>query len=314
MSLVTPTIVIVGGGAMGGLFGGLLSEGGLDVTLLDTWRQHVEAIREKGLSILGYGGDRIIPIKATTSGVDIEGADIVLFQCKASANEVAAKSVRHLFTGSTVAVSFQNGLGNEEELARTLGEDTVLGGLTAQAGLVEAPGVVRNFGDLPTYLGEMKGGISERASAIADAFSRHGLPTYASADIRRDLWKKLLGNVGLSAISGVTDLRSMDIMAVPELQDTVLRAVEEAAQVARACGIELDVAEAREVLLKLTDPSGGGTGTSKSSLCADLAHRRPTEVDYIYGSVARLGRQHGVRTPTLDTLIGIVKGLESHYL
>ncbi len=314
MSLDNPAVVIVGGGAMGGLFGGLLSEGGLDVTLLDIWDQHVEAIREKGLGIVGYGGDRVIPIKATTDGGDIEAADIVLFQCKASANEAAAKSVQHLFTGSTVAVSFQNGLGNEEKLSQVLGEDKVLGGLTAQAGLVEAPGVVRNFGDLPTYLGEMKGGISERASAIADAFSRHGLPTHASADIRRDIWKKLLGNVGLSAISGATDLRSMDIMAVPELQATVLRAVGEAAQVAQACGIDLDVEEAREVLLKLTDPSGGGTGTSKSSLCADLAHRRPTEVDYIYGTAARLGRQHGVPTPTLDTLIGIVKGLESHYL
>ncbi len=314
MSLDNPTVVIVGGGAMGGLFGGLLSEGGLDVTLLDTWRQHVAAIRENGLSIVGYGGDRVIPIKATSDGGDIETADIVLFQCKASANEAAAESVRHLFTGSTVAVSFQNGLGNEEELAQVLGEDAVLGGLTAQAGLVEAPGVVRNFGDLPSYLGEMKGGISERASAIADAFSRHGLPTRASADIRRDIWKKLLGNVGLSAISGATDLRAVDIMAVPELQDTVLRAVDEAARVARACGIELDLEEAREVLLKLTLPSGGGTGTSKSSLCADLAHRRPTEVDCIYGSVVRLGRQHGVPTPTLDTLIGIVKGLESHYL
>lgn len=314
MSLDNPTVVIVGGGAMGGLFGGLLSEGGLDVTLLDTWRQHVEAIRKKGLGIVGYGGDRVIPVKATTNGDDIETADIVLFQCKASANEAAAKSVRHLFTGTTVAVSFQNGLGNEEELAQVLGEGAVLGGLTAQAGLVEAAGTVRNFGDLPTYLGEMTGGISERAGTIADAFSRHGLPTHASADIRRDMWKKLLGNVGLSAISGATDLRSVDIMAVPELQATVLRAVDEAAQVARACGIDLDVEEAREVLLKLTDPSGGGTGTSKSSLCADLAHRRPTEVDYIYGSVARLGRRHGVPTPTLDTLIGIVKGLESHYL
>ena len=314
MSLDNPTVVIVGGGAMGGLFGGLLSEGGLDVTLLDTWHQHVEAIRKKGLGIVGYGGDRAIPIKATTNGGDIKTADIVLFQCKASANEAAAKSVRHLFTGTTVAVSFQNGLGNEEELAQVLGEGAVLGGLTAQAGLVEAAGVVRNFGDLPTYLGEMTGGISERAGTIADAFSRHGLPTHASADIRRDMWKKLLGNVGLSAISGATNLRSVDIMAVPELQATVLRAVDEAAQVARACGIDLDVEEAREVLLKLTDPSGGGTGTSKSSLCADLAHRRPTEVDYIYGSVARLGRRHGVPTPTLDTLIGIVKGLESHYL
>ncbi len=89
MSLDNPTVVIVGGGAMGGLFGGLLSEGDLDVTLLDTWHQHVEAIREKGLSIVGHGGDRVIPIKATTDGGDIETADIVLFQCKASAMALA---------------------------------------------------------------------------------------------------------------------------------------------------------------------------------------------------------------------------------
>jgi 2-dehydropantoate 2-reductase len=309
-----PTVVIVGGGAMGGLFGGLLAEGGLDVTLLDVWREHVQAIEAHGLRIVGYGGDRTVKLKATTDARAIKAADVVLFQCKAFANEAAAQSVAHLFGGSAVAVSFQNGLGNEQTLAGVLGADKVLGGLTAQAGLVEAPGVVRNFGDLPTYVGEVAGGLSERAHAIADAFTRHGLPTHASADIMRDKWKKLLGNVGLSAISGATDLRSVDIMAVPELRTVALRAVDEAAAVARAVGIALDVAEAREVLLKLTDPSGGGTGTSKSSLRADLANRRKTEVDYIYGSVAALGREHGVPTPTLDTLIGIVKGLESQYL
>ena len=128
------------------------------------------------------------------------------------------------------------------------------------------------------------------------------------------MWKKLLGNVGLSAVLGATGLRSVDIMAVPELQATVIRAIDEAAAVARACGIDLIADEAREVLMKITDPSAGGTGTSKSSLCADLAKRGRTEVDDIYGSVARLGREHGVPTPTIGTLIGIVKGLESHYL
>lgn len=314
MSFERPNVVIVGGGAMGGLFGGLLKEGGLDVTLVDTWREHVAAIQKQGLRIVGYGGDRVIPIAATSEPGTIEAADVVLFQCKAHANAAAARGVKHLFGGVTIAVSLQNGLGNEETLAEILGEKNVMGGLTAQAGLVEAPGVVRNFGDLPTYLGEMAGGVSERAHTIADAFTRHGLPTHASADIRRDMWKKLLGNIGLSAISGATDLRSVDIMSVPELQVVVFRAIDEAAAVALARGIDLDVNETREVLKKITDPAGGGTGTSKSSLNADLHNRRPTEVDTIYGSVARLGHNHGVPTPTLDALIGIVKGIESHYL
>lgn len=309
-----PQVVIVGAGAMGGLFGALLAEGGLGVTLVDLWREHVEAIRAHGLRLVGYGGERAIPVGATTDASEIAAADIVLFQCKAFANEPAAASVRHLFRGTTVAVSFQNGLGNEEVLAGVLGAGNVLGGLTAQGALVEAPGVVRNFGDLPTYVGELGGGISPRATALADAFTRHGLATHASADIRRDKWKKLFGNVGLSALSGTTDLASVDIAAIPEMRATVFRAVGEAAAVARASGIEIGDEEAQEVLQRLIDPSGGGTGTSKSSLCADLAHRRRTEVDTIYGPVAELGRRHAVPTPTIDTLIAIVKGLESHYL
>jgi 2-dehydropantoate 2-reductase len=314
MAYARPKVVIVGAGAMGGLFGALLAEGGLEVTLVDLWREHVEAIRAHGLRLVGYGGERAVPVEATTDAGEIRACDVVLFQCKAFTNEAAAASVRHLFGGGTIAVSFQNGLGNEEVLAGVLGAGNVLGGLTAQAGTVEAPGVVRNFGDLPTYVGELEGGISERAAALADSFTRHGLPTHASADIRRDKWKKLFGNVGLSAISGATDLRSVDIAAVPELRATVFRAVGEAAAVARASGFEIGDEEAREVLMRLIDPAGGGTGTSKSSLCADLAHRRRTEVDTIYGRVADLGRRHGVPTPTIDTLIGIVKGLESHYL
>ena len=314
MGLKQPTVAVVGAGAMGGLFGGLLAEQGLDVTLVDTWAEHVDAINRGGLRIVGVGGDRAIPIKATADPAQIDQADVVLFQCKAFATEAAARSVRHLFGRGAVAVSFQNGLGNEEVLGSILGAENVLGGLTAQAGLVEAPGVVRNFGDLPTYVGELQGGVSERATAIADAFTRHGLPTQASADIKRDKWKKLLGNVALGAISAITDLRSFEIMAVPELQDIVFRSVDEAAAVAAAEGHELDVAEAREILMKLVDTTGGGTGTSKSSMREDIVRKRRTEIDTIHGAVARLGRKHGVPTPTIDTMVALVKGLQSQYL
>jgi 2-dehydropantoate 2-reductase len=314
MAFDNPKVVVIGAGAMGGLFGGLLAEGGLDVTLVDTWGDHIAAISVGGLRIVGVGGDRAIPIAATTDAGIVEAADVVLFQCKSFANDGAAESARHLFKGQTVAISFQNGLGNEQALGRVLGAQNVMGGLTAQAGLVEAPGVVRNFGDLPTIIGEMAGGLSARASAIAEAFTRAGLATAASADIKRDKWKKLLGNVALGAISAVTDLRSFEIMRIPELQAIVLRSVDEAAAVAKAEGIALDVAEAREVLMKLVDTSGGGTGTSKSSMREDIARRRRTEIDTIHGSVQRLARRHGLPTPTIDTMIALVKALESTYL
>jgi 2-dehydropantoate 2-reductase len=314
MSFESPKVVVVGAGAMGGLFGGLLAEGGLDITLVDAWPEHVARIREKGIRIVGVGGDRDIKVKATTEATEIKSADVVLFQCKAFANEAAAKSVKHLFDGDTVAITFQNGLGNEQTLAGVLGESNVVGGLTAQAGLAEGPGVVRNFGDLPTYIGEMKGGLSERTVAIAKAFTAHGLPVTASADIKREKWKKLLGNVALGAISAVTDLRSVEIMRIPELQEIVFRAVDEAAAVAKAEGVALDVAEARSVLMKLVDTSGGGTGNSKSSMREDIIRKRPTEIDTIHGAVARLARQHKVPAPTIDAMVAMVKGVQSVYL
>ena len=298
---------------MGGLFGGLLAEGGLDVTLVDAAADHIAAIKSKGLRIVGVGGDRFIPIKATPEPGEIGSADVVLFQCKAFANEAAARSVQHLFAGRTVAISFQNGLGNEGVLETVLGKGLVIGGLTAQAGLVEAPGVVRNFGDLPTHIGELAGGLSERVVSIAEAFTSHGLPTIATSEIKREKWKKLLGNVALGAISAVTDFRSFEIMRVPELRATVFRLIDEAAAVAKAEGVVLDVAEAREILMKLVDTSSGGTGTSKSSMREDIIRRRPTEIGTIHGAVAGLARGHGISTPTLDCLIALVKGIQSTY-
>ena len=314
MSFENPKVVVVGAGAMGGLFGGLLAEGGLDVTLVDAWPEHIAAIRKDGLRIVGVGGDRAIKVEATTDAAEIKSADVVLFQCKAFANEAAAQSVQHLFGGATVAITFQNGLGNEQTLAGILGETNVIGGLTAQAGLAEAAGVVRNFGDLPTYIGEMAGGLSERTVAIAKAFTAHGLPVRATPEIKREKWKKLLGNVALGAISAVTDLRSFEIMRIPELQEIVFRAVDEAAAVAKAEGVALDVAEAREVLMKLVDTSGGGTGASKSSMREDIIRKRRTEIDTIHGAVARLARAHTIAAPTIDAMVAMVKGVQSVYL
>ena len=313
MRFDNPRTIIVGGGAMGSLFGGLLAEGGLDVTLVDVWREHVDAINRNGLRIVGHGGDRSVRVPATAEPRSLGVADVILFQCKAFANEAAARSVQHVVKPSTVVISFQNGLGSEETIGRIVGAEHMLGGLTAQGAVVIEPGVIRNFGDLPTYIGEFEGGLSERATAIAEAFTRHRLPTFASANIKKEKWQKLLGNAALGAVSAATDMTSAEMVAIPELRAVILRALDETAAVARACGIVLTEEEKRAIFDKLTTVGGGGTGASKSSMAADIALKRKTEIDTIHGSVSRLGREKEVPTPTIDTMIAVVKGLESRY-
>lgn len=307
-------VVVLGAGAMGSLFGGLVAEGGLDVTLVDPWREHIDAIRKGGLRMVGHGGDRRIPVEATTDPVSVRSADIVFVQCKANFNGEAAASVRHLFArgGDTVAISFQNGLGNEEELARTFGGDRVLGGLTAQGANIESPGVVRNHADLPSYIGEMQGGVSERTRSIAKMLTDANLPTEASENIRRDIWRKLMANIAISAVSGITGLNIGQIFNRHMADDVAYAALEEAIVVAGACGIELSSGEAREILGAIAGPDG--TPKNKSSLRMDIENERPSEIDYINGAVVRLAREHGIAVPVNQALVALVHGIQHRYL
>lgn len=299
-----PRLYVLGAGAMGSLFGGLLAEGGLDVTLIDPSREQVDAVNSNGLRMIGHGGDRFIPVKAVVSPYGLPAAEVILVQCKSNHTKAAIASAKGCVGPDTVLVSFQNGLGNEELLAEAVGKDAVLGGLTAQGASIEGAGVVKNYAELPSWIGEMTGGISARSERLARLFSTHGLPCQESSNIRLEIWKKLMANVGISAPSGITNLRIKHVMEVSQMRDMVFAAIDEAVEVAQATGLDLDSNAAREVLEKIAGP--GGSGDNKSSLCNDLLNRRPTEIDFINGAIVALGRRHGVKTPVNATLVAAV--------
>ncbi len=312
MSFDHPKIMVVGAGGMGALFGAILREGGLDVTLYDPNVDHIRAIQFDGLQVEGFGGLRVVEVAATNDASSVDGADVLLFQCKSQATRDGARAVGHLVERGAVCISFQNGLGNEEALAEELGEANVIGGLTAMAGNLLGPGRVRDFSRVPSHIGEMGGGVSKRCQEIAATFTKAGLETLASDNIRRQIWKKLLGNIAMSAVSGITNLNSANSLRIPQLKATSIRALDEALAVAISQGIDLDRSEALANLGSITTP--GGTGDTKSSLCIDILNERQTEIDYIYGTVINLAREQNIPTPTLETLASLVKGIESHYL
>jgi 2-dehydropantoate 2-reductase len=306
-------VVIAGAGAMGCLFGGLLAKGGLEVTLLVRRQLHVDAIGHNGLRIVGEGGDRTVLLKATTQAAEIAPADVVLFQCKAYDTPTVAAAVAPLFAEGreTVGISFQNGLGNEEAIAAVLGEDAVLGGLTAQGATLEAPGIVRNYATLESLIGETRGGLSPRAERVAALLTAHGLPVAASADIMREKWRKLLLNVALSATSGVTGLSIGAALAIPALAATARRAMDEAAAVAAATGVALPEDQRYGIFETIAN---SGAARNKTSMRRDIEAQRPSELDAIYGGVIRMAEAHGVSVPTLRTLAALVGGIESLYL
>ena len=304
-------IAIVGAGGMGALFGSILSENGLDVVLIDPNREHVESIESNGLKIEGFGGNRTVRIPAISDASELESANLLFFQCKAQGTRDASRSIRHLLHENSVCISFQNGLGNEEVIAEEVGAEKVLGGLTAMAGQLLGPGRIRDFSRVPSYIGEMHGGPSERVASIAEKLTFSGLETHTSEDIFHEIWKKLLGNISMSAVSGLTNLTSATIMSIPELKPVCLQAMEEAFKVAVASGISLD----REAVLRGMEliSQSGGTGDNKSSLCVDLLNHRETEVDSIYGGVIKLAEEKGIGTPTLKVLHALVKGVEQNF-
>ena len=123
---------------MGCLFGGLLAEKGLNVILIDVWKQHVDEINKKGLKMMGHGGDRIIKIRATTEPEKLDPVDAIIIMCKATALEQALNSSKKIIGEKTMLMSFQNGIGHEEIMQKVAGKEKVLGGSTTQASSIQA--------------------------------------------------------------------------------------------------------------------------------------------------------------------------------
>ncbi|MBM7866820.1 2-dehydropantoate 2-reductase [Heliobacterium gestii] len=306
-------IAVVGAGAMGCLYGGLLARSGADVTLIARKTAHVEQMNKEGLRLSGLnrldapgGTDEplTIPVRATTCPAEIGPADLVILCVKATDTAVAAKGLGPLLAPHTSLLTLQNGLGNAEILAERWGAERVLVGTSSFGALLVGPGSVRLTGRGQTHLGEPGGLHSERIVAIATAFNRAGLNAAASGNVTGLLWDKLLINVGINALTTIAGIPNGKVLESPALACLMTEAVAEAAAVATAAGIVLSpapVERAKAVAL--------ATAANRSSMLRDMEAGRVTEIDAINGAVARYGRRHGVATPVNETLTLLVNGL-----
>lgn len=302
-------IAVLGAGSLGCALGGVLTEAGHEVWLINRHADRVAQLQRHGLVMRVQGVDRRVAVRATTRSADVGPVDLLLVLVKSFHTEAAMAAAAPLLGPQTMVLSLQNGVGHEEVLAGFVGAERLLAGKTYVGGSPLGPGhVIAGYHGKATYIGELGGQRSERALRMAQAFRAAGLHTEVSTHILGTLWDKLLINVATGAITAITGLTYGQLYRRPDLQDLGLAAVREAMAVAAAQGIALSITDP----LVAWTTAGAGLGEDfKTSMLQSVEKGSVTEIDWVNGAVVRLGAQHGVDTPVNRTLVALLKGIES---
>lgn len=305
-------ICVLGAGALGCALGGVLTEAGHEVWLINRNAAQVEALNSRGLVLREGGADRCVQVHAATSAagvaMDTGAVDLVIVLVKSFDTRPAMEAALSLLGPDTVVLSLQNGLGHEDILGSIVGHERVLAGKTYAGGTQLGPGhVLIGTRGKDTHLGELDGRITERVQRIATAFNAAGLDTMVSSNILGTIWDKLLVNVATGAVSAVTRLPYGDMYQVPELEACGIAAVAEAMAVAKASGITLATTDPRQPWVKAGE---GLPYAFKTSMLQSLEKGSITEIDFVNGAVVRQGAGCGVPTPVNQALVACIKGLE----
>lgn len=288
---------VVGAGAVGCYFGGMLARAGVPVTLIGR-PAHVDAIRRDGLFLDGLKVKERIPVAASTTLDAVTGAAIVLFCVKAVDTETTAREILpHLAPACTV-VSMQNGVDNVARIHAASGIQAIPAVVYVAAAMA-GPGHVKHSGR-----GDLV--VPSDARSLAAMFEAAAVPCRLSQNIAAELWQKMVLNCAYNAISALGRSPYGRMAQTPRIVELMRQAIAETVAVAHADGVELPEDAMVEAARKLGDAMSGAT----SSTAQDLARGKPTEIESLNGYIARRGAQAGIPTPVNETLRALIQLLE----
>jgi 2-dehydropantoate 2-reductase len=301
-------IAVIGCGAMGSIYAGLLGDGGHEVWAVDVWRDHVDAINERGLRVEGASGDRTVRIKATTNIDDVGPTELVIIATKADGVGAAAEAASRIVTEDGVILTIQNGLGAGDRIARYIDTSKVMlgiaGGFSAS---MKGPGHAHHNGMELIRIGEMDGGMSDRLVQVADAWTSAGFTAKGYPDIHQMIWEKFICNCTFSGPCTVTGLTVGEVMDTPAAWAVALGCASEADAVARAKGIALGFEEVEAYVRAF----GSKIRAGRPSMLLDHMAKRRSEIDAINGAVPVEAEKLGMAAPTNTTVANIVRARES---
>jgi 2-dehydropantoate 2-reductase len=300
-------VAVVGGGAMGTVFGAALAEAGFETTIVDVRPDLVASLRECGLTVHRDGSSRHVEIGATTDPGTLGVVDLVLFVVKTYHTAEAARSAGVLAGPETVVATLQNGLGNGDVLAEIFDRSRIVLGVTAESGTTVGPGAVEHPGRAVTFAGPYAGDRLDAAERFAAMLTQAGFDARATPAIATEVWKKLVLGTSTLAAPALLGMTCGEILAHDEMSALMDATIVETVAVARALGHDIDAQER----LDYTHALLAEVEDAKGSMVQDIAAGRRTEVDAINGAVVAAAARIEIEAPINQTLLALVKGWEA---
>jgi 2-dehydropantoate 2-reductase len=293
-------IAVMGAGAVGCYYGGMLARAGHQVVLIAR-PQHVDAIRRAGLHMETKTFDQHVRLAASTEAGAAQGADLVLFCVKSTDTESAGVQLRPHLSGAALVLCLQNGVDNADRLRSVLPPHQVAAAVVYVASEMAGPGHVRHHGR-----GELVIEPSGASELVAQALIGAGVPTEISDNVRGALWLKLIINCAYNALSAISQRPYAEVVSGDGVTDVMREVVDECLAVAKAQGVSVG-GDAHAAVRKIVETMPG----QYSSTAQDLGRGKKTEIDYLNGLVVRRGEALGVATPANRVLWALVKLLET---
>ncbi|MBX3622806.1 MAG: 2-dehydropantoate 2-reductase [Rhizobacter sp.] len=292
-------VAVMGAGAVGCFFGGMLARAGHPVTLIGR-PQHVQAIERDGLHLDTKTFDEHVRLAASTEPAAVQGARIVLFCVKSADTEAAGRQIKPHLAPDALVLCLQNGVDNAERLRGVIPHE-VGAAVVYVATEMAGPGHVKHHGR-----GDLVIEATPQAEAVAQQLVAAGIPTEVSANVRGALWAKLIINCAYNALSAIAQLpygRLVQGAGVPAVMRDV---VAECLAVAQAEGVQVP-GDIDAAVRRIAEVMPG----QYSSTAQDVARGKPSEIDHLNGLVVRRGEALGIATPANRALHTLVKLIEA---
>ena len=296
-------IVIFGAGAVGSLFGALLSKKN-NVSLVGR-TSHVNAIRKNGLNIRGITQLNVkIPAENSVDNVTVS-PDILILTVKSYDTESAINQAKKIINEDTIVLSLQNGLDNVDKIKKVVDHKNITAGVTTHGVIFSKPGIIVHTGKGYTVLGELDGTKTERIKHVVSLFNEASIETKISTDILREIWVKAIINSSINPLTTFFQCKNGYLLENPLLENIVEKTCKESALIAKANGVYLS----HQDMYKKTRDVIQNTAENYSSMLQSFKRGRKTEIESINGRIVEVGRKQGMEMPMNETLVYLVKSV-----